>query len=196
MPACAGGLHGLDHQVGRGGRQRGEDAAAVEPAHALVAEEPRPIHVAGLHLRGGRVGPIRAAHRGAHAVALLGEVQPHATVPANAVERPPNHVRQVHAALEHQVFQQVADFAIGNGRDHRRPQSEAAAQAAGDVVFAAALPNLELAGGADASVARVQPQHDFAQRQGVPAAGRAGLMESVILQFSSNGSDHVGYASA
>ena len=46
-------------------------------------------------------------------------------------------------------------------------QAEAAAQAAGDVVFAAAFPDLELARRAHAPFARVQPQHDFPQRDQV-----------------------------
>src|SRR5699024_915393 len=44
------------------------------------------------------------------------------------------------------------------------------AQAAGDVVFPAALPDAELPGGADPSVAGVEAQHHLAQRQGVVAA--------------------------
>ena len=48
---------------------------------------------------------------------------------------------------------------------------KAAAQPAGDVVFAAALPDLERAGRVDAAVARVEAQHDFAERDERPAAG-------------------------
>ena len=50
-------------------------------------------------------------------------------------------------------------------------QAEAFAQAAGDVVFAAAFPDLEFAGGADAALAGVEPQHDFAERNLVVFAG-------------------------
>ena len=46
----------------------------------------------------------------------------------------------------------------------RRAQAEALAQPARDVVFAAALPDLELARGADAALAGVEAEHDFAER--------------------------------
>ena len=44
-------------------------------------------------------------------------------------------------------------------------QSETFAQAARDVVFAAAFPRFEFAGRANASLAGVEPQHDFAERK-------------------------------
>ena len=50
-------------------------------------------------------------------------------------------------------------------------QAEAPPQAAGDVVFAAAFPDLELARGAHAPFAGVQPQHDLPQRDQVVFAG-------------------------
>ena len=53
-------------------------------------------------------------------------------------------------------------------------QAEAFAQAAGDVVFAAAFPGLELAGGADAAFAGIEAEHDFAEGD----AGRTAHSES------------------
>ena len=53
-------------------------------------------------------------------------------------------MRDVDAALQHQVLDEPADVVVGQRGDDRGAQAEAAAQAAGDVVFAAALPRAEL----------------------------------------------------
>ena len=57
------------------------------------------------------------------------------------------------------------------GRDHGGPEPEALAQAAGHVVLAAALPDLEAAGGADAEVSRIEAEHDFTERDLIEGAG-------------------------
>ena len=97
-------------------RERREDAAAVEPAHAFLPEDAFPVDVAGLELRRRRVAAVRAADRAADAEALLGEVEPDARGAADAVERHPLDVRQVHAALQHQVLQQPADLVVHEAR--------------------------------------------------------------------------------
>ena len=51
-------------------------------------------------------------------------------------------------------------------------QAEAALEAAGDVVFAAAFPDLERARGVHAALAGVEAQHHLAEADLVPAAGR------------------------
>jgi len=50
-------------------------------------------------------------------------------------------------------------------------QAEAFAQAAGGVVLAAAFPDLEVAGGADAALAGIEAEHDFAEEDLVEGAG-------------------------
>ena len=63
-------------------------------------------------------------------------------------------------------------------------QAEAAAQAAGDVVFAAAFPGGELAGGADAALAGIEAEHDFAERDDVVAALGGGADRSSVIGAS------------
>ena len=63
-------------------------------------------------------------------------------------------VRLVDAALVDEVLHEAAHRVVDEGRDHRRVQAEAALEAAGDVVFAAAFPDLERARGVDAALAR------------------------------------------
>ena len=53
-------------------------------------------------------------------------------------------------------------------------QTKTAAQSAGYVVLAAALPDLKLARGLDAALAGIEAEHDFAQAQAVPAASGIG----------------------
>ena len=74
------------------------------------------------------------------------------------------------AALQDEILEQPADVVVGERGADGGLEAEAAAQAAGDVVFAAAFPDPELARGADAALARVEPQHDFAQRNQVVLA--------------------------
>ena len=162
-------------EIGGGGGERRENAAAVEPADALLLEELLPIHVAGRHLRGGRPAAIGAADGAAQAVAALGEVQADARIAADAVEGRPLDVGEIDAALQHQVFQQAADIVLDDGGDHGGAQAEAAAQTADDVVLAAAFPDLEAAGGAYAAFAGIEAEHDFAEGGSVPAAALAGF---------------------
>ena len=68
------------------------------------------------------------------------------------------------AALQDEVLQQPADVVVRERGADGGSQAEAAPQAARDIVFAAAFPDLELARRADAPLAGVQPQHDFPQR--------------------------------
>ena len=78
--------------------------------------------------------------------------------------------RRVDAALEDEVLEQPADLVVGERGHDRGAQAEAAPEPAGDVVLAAALPRLEPAGGADPPLARVEAEHDLAERDEVVAA--------------------------
>ena len=69
-----------------------------------------------------------------------------------------------------EIFKQMSHVVVGQGSANGGFQTTAPAQAAGDVVFAAAFPNLEFAGTADATFARIKPQHDFAERNHVVLA--------------------------
>ena len=102
----------------------------------------------------------------------------------------------VHAALQDQVLEQPADLVVGERGDHRGAQAEAAPQAAGDVVLAAALPGPERAGGADPALARVEPQHDLAERdQVVAAVSPAGHGVSTVIAAAGRGDGLGGRAS-
>ena len=166
-----GRLERLDRDLGRRLGKRREDAARVEPAHALLPEQRVPVDVAGLQLRDGRQPAVRAAARAAAAVAALDEVEAVPDRAADAVVRHPLHVRDIDAALQHEVLDEASDGILRERRDRRRPETEAAPEAAHDVVFAAAFPDLEFAGRVDAPIARIEAEHDFTQRGGIPHAG-------------------------
>ena len=165
-----GRRHGLLGDERRRLRERGEDPAGVEPARALAAEELVPVDLARLHLAGGRVATVRAAERRAQAEAALREVEAVANGAPDAVVLHEADVALVDAALVEQVLEQAADRVVDEGGDDRRALAEAAREAAGDVVLAAAFPDPEAARGVDPRVARVETQHHLAQAHGVEAA--------------------------
>src|SRR5712671_3399804 len=106
------------------------------------------------------------AERSPDPEAALGEVQAVAHAPADAVVITPLHPRRVDAALQHQVLDKSADVIVGD----RGALAEAAPQAARNIVLAAALPYVERARRADATVSWIEPQHHLTQRDEVVAA--------------------------
>src|SRR6185436_18776062 len=142
----------------------------VQPAHAVLAEQLLPVDVAGLELAGRRVATVRAADGAAEAEAALREVESVAHRAPDAVVLDPLDVRLVDAALVDEVLDEPPHGVVGEGRDDRRLEPEAAPQTARDVVLAAALPGLERARRRDPPVARVEAEHDLAERDEVEAA--------------------------
>ena len=125
----------LDDELGGRLRQRREDAAAVEPAHA-AAEDRVPVEVARLEQRRGLVGAVVEDDRRADAVAAVAVDRRHVR-PAGAVvlevlvER-----RDAHRA--HALGDQIADRVVDHrGRD-AGAQAETVGQVRGDVELAAA----------------------------------------------------------
>ena len=172
VPCRCGDLHRLERKIGRRLRERREDAAAVEPAGAVPAEDLLPVDVARAQLRGRRVATVGDADRAANAEAALGEVQPVAHLAPDAVVGDPAEVGSLDATLVDEVVDQPADGIVGERRHDRRAEPEAAFEAAGDVVLAASLPRLEGAGRLDPPLTRVEAQHDLAERDEVEAALR------------------------
>ncbi len=99
-----------------------------------------------------------------HAKAAFGEVQPVARPAPDTVERDPAHEAGIDATLEYQVLDQPPHVVLAQCGDDRGAQPEAAAQAAGHVVLAAALPYPELAGCAYAPLAGIEAEHHLAER--------------------------------
>ena len=168
---AASGGHRLGRDIRRGGGQRREDAAGVEPAGALPTEEGIPVDLARAQLAGRRVPPVRDPDRPAEAEAALGEVEPVADRAPDAVVGDPADVREVNPALEAEILDEPANRVVDERGDDRRPQAEAAPEGAGNVVFAASLPGAERARRVDALLARVEPQHHLAERDEIPAGG-------------------------
>jgi len=168
----AGRVHGFGGDLGGGGGEGGEDSAGMQALRTVLgAEDCGPIEVAWGELADGGVAAVGTAGGGADAETALGEVEAVADVAADAVVLDPLEQREVDTALEHEVFDEAADGVVGERGGDGGAQAEAATEAAGDVVFAAALPDLELAGGVDAGVAGIEAEHDFAEGEAVPAAG-------------------------
>ena len=170
-----GGFDGFNGDFGGGGGKRGVDAAGVKPAHAEFAEDVVPIDVADLDLGGGGVAPVGIADRAADTEAALGEVETVADGAANAVVVAPLDEVGGDAALHDKIFDEVADLVVDEGGDDGGFVTEAFAETAGGVVFAAAFPDLEIARGANPALARVEAEHDFAERDLIEGAGVGGF---------------------
>ena len=113
---------------------------------------------------------IGAPDGGADSIAALGEVEAVAGLAADSVIGNPADERGVDAALEDEVFDEAADGVFGDGGDDGSAKAEGAAEAAGDVVFAATLRGGEMARGVDAAFAGIEAQHYFAEADTVPPA--------------------------
>src|SRR5205823_4766378 len=106
---------------------------------------------------------VGAADRAADAEAALGEVEPVADGAADAVVlAPPDEIRG-DSALHDEILDQVADLVVDEGGADGGLVTEAFPQAARRVVFPATLPDREMPGGADAPLAGIEAEHDFAQ---------------------------------
>src|ERR1035437_6682169 len=108
--------------------------------------------------------------RSAYPEAAFGEVQAVAYRGPDAVVGDPLDERGVQAAGEDEVLDQAPDLVVRQRRDDRGAQAERPAQAAGDVVLAAALPGPERPGRADTPLTGVQAQHHLTQGHRVEAA--------------------------
>ena len=111
----------------------------------------------------------------ADAEAAFGEVEAVADGAADAVIGAPEDEVGGDAALQDEIFEQVADIVVDKRGADGGAQAEAFAEAAGDVVLAAALPDFEFAGGADAALAGIEAEHDFAKGDLVELARFGGL---------------------
>jgi len=127
-----------------------------------------PVDLAGLELRDCGIATVGTAESRAYAEAAFGEVEAVADGASNAVVLDPTEVRLVDAALIHEVFDKAPDGVVGECGDDAGAQTEAALEAAGDIVFPAAFPGLEGAGGCDAPNAGVEAEHDFTEGDEVP----------------------------
>ena len=167
---AAGGGDGFANELGGVFGERGHDAAGVEDADAFGAEDGVPVDGAGLELGDGGMATVHHAEAGADAEAALEEVDAVAGVAAYAVEGLPVDVGGVDAALEDEVFDEASYGVVDQGGGDGGAEIEAAAETAGDVVLAAALPDAEVARADDAAFAGIEAQHDFAEGEEVPAA--------------------------
>ena len=164
-------LDALDDQLRGGVAERRKNTAGVQPTHAEFAEDVVPIEIAGLELRCRRVAAVGNAHRAAHTVAALGEIEAVTNDTANAVKRRPFDEVGIDTALQNEILDEPAHVVVGKCGGDGGLEAETATQSAGDVVFAASFPHFEFACAADTALARIKPEHDFSERDQVVLAG-------------------------
>jgi hypothetical protein len=152
-----------------------EDSTGVEPADTESAEDVLEVEVIDCELAGGGVATVGGAFCSADSEAAFGEVEAVSGGDAESIEVSPVDELGIDSALENEVFEEAADFVINESGEDRGAFAEAAAESTGNVIFAPAFPGLELAGGADAAVAGIETEHDFAHREDVVGAGLSGF---------------------
>src|SRR5262249_297300 len=137
---------------------------------AFGHEDLFPINIAGLEFGGRCVTTIRASYGGTHTESALSKVQAVANLTADAVIVHPADMTLIDSALVDKVLDEPANRIISERCDNGGAHTEAALQTAGNVILAAAFPDAKLARGGNAAVARIEPQHHFAETYKVPLA--------------------------
>src|SRR5712691_5202338 len=165
-----GSLHSFQSDFRGRRRQSAENAPRMEPARAMLSKNLIPINVTRLKLRNRSIPAIVTPQCRTHAETALRKIQTVARHPAHSIMFDPAHQRLVHAALVYEVLQKTPNGIIGECRSDRRVQAETALQSARDVVFPAPLAHVEGSRRGDAPLAGVEPHHDLAQTDHVPAA--------------------------
>ena len=142
----------------------------MEVTDAELAKDIFPVDHTGFELRNRRIAAVGAALGAADTETAFGKVQTVAQSSADTVIGHPLNERGIHPALHNKIFQQSAHRVVGKGSHHTGAQAEAAAQTAGNVVFAAAFPSLESSGGMDTAFAGIETEHDFSERKNIITA--------------------------
>src|SRR5712664_1644727 len=142
----------------------------MKPARTLLSKDLLPIDFARLQLGDRGVSAIITSPRLTRAEAALCKIEAVARRAAHAVVLHPAHQRLVHAALVNEILKEPPDRIIGERRDDRGVQAEATLQPACDVVFPAAFAHFKGSRRCNPPVSRVEPHHDLAQTDQVPAA--------------------------
>jgi hypothetical protein len=76
------------------------------------------------------------------------------------------------ATLQHEIFDEASNRIIGERSDDGGLETKTASQSSRDVVLSAAFPNAKMAGGGNALVAGIEPQHYLSEADQIPLALR------------------------
>ena len=134
----------------------------MEPTCAILFEQLVPVNVAWFHLGCCSIATIGNAFGSANTEASFREVKPIASGSSDAVVCFPLNVVRVDTSLKDEIFQQAPDLVVGKRGDDCGLHIEAASEATGYIVFAAALPGCEGSGRPCPAFARIQSKHDLA----------------------------------
>jgi hypothetical protein len=142
----------------------------MQPSDTHFAEEMLPVEIAGFELARGGMATVRCPYGTAHPESALSEIKPVAHRSPDAVEREPPYKLRVNAPLQDQIFQEPPNLIISESSANSSLKPETATEPPRNIILATTFPNFEFARGAHASLARVEPQHYFAQSDEVVLA--------------------------
>src|SRR5262249_13512104 len=95
----------------------------------------------GLELRDSSVPAVRTSQRGPESESAFGKVESISRCAANAVVLNPADQRLIHTTLINEILKKAPDGIIGDGRNNRGIEPEAALQSARDVILAPTFRN-------------------------------------------------------
>src|SRR5258708_3029578 len=142
----------------------------MKPARALLSKNLLPIDVARLQLGDRGVPAIVTPQRCTHAEATLCKIEAVARRAAHAIVFHPAHQRLVHPALVNEILKEPPDRIIAEPPTDPGVQPQPTLHPPSHLVFPRAFAHFKGSRRGDAPGARVEPHHDLAQTDQVPAA--------------------------
>jgi hypothetical protein len=92
----------------------------------------------------------------------------------------PADERCLDSSQRHQVFDQLADRIPGQRRNDGGAHAKAPPESARNVIFSAPLPSAKVPSRVDAFLARIEPQHGFAETDAVPPTAFGSLQDDRV----------------
>ena len=137
------------------------NASGVEQTNPQFSENSIQINIFLLQLGNGGICSVGTALGSSYPEAPLCKVKSISAAPSDSIRLCPMDKGRVHTALQNKIFHKVSDFICGKCCNYRSFQRETASKSPHHIVLSAAFPNLELPGGTNPALSRIQAKHNF-----------------------------------
>ena len=137
------------------------NASGVQQTNSQLSKDSIQINIFLLQLGNGGICPVGTALGTSYSEASLRKVKTVSAAPSDSIRLRPMNKGRVHTALQNKIFHKVSDFICRKCCNYRSFQRETASKSPHHIVLSATFPNLELSGGANPALSRIQAKHDF-----------------------------------
>ena len=137
------------------------NASGMQQTNPQLPKDSIQINIFFLQLGNGGICPVGTALGASYPEAPLRKVETVSAGSSDSIRLCPMDKGRVHTALQNKIFHKVSDFICGKCRNYRSFQRETASKSPHHIVLSAAFPNLELSGGTNPALSRIQAKHDF-----------------------------------